>query len=81
MPNINTFIFWTFELIQYLIIARVFLSWVPIRLNSQITQFIYSLTEPLLVLFRRLIPFSTGGLDLSPILVLIALRIIQNILT
>ena len=81
MPDINKIIFWIFELIQYLIMARVFLSWIPIRINSQINQFIYNLTEPLLALFRRLIPFSTGGLDLSPILLLIALRVIQNLLT
>lgn len=46
-------------------------------------NFMYDLTEPFLRLFRRLLPsvaFGGMGLDLSPILAFIALRVIHEVL-
>ena len=81
MPEIKTIIFWTFQLIQYLIIARILLSWIPININSKLKGFMYNLTEPLLSPVRKLIPATKLGFDLSPILVILCLRILQSILS
>ena len=77
---IKIIIFYTFQIIKFLIIARVFLSWVPINVSYKIKQFIYDLTEPLMAPFRSLIPVHKMGIDLSPMLVLLLLQILQSIL-
>ena len=70
-------VFWVIEL---LILARVFLSWIPININYKIKQFIFNLTEPLLYPFRNLIPPTKFGFDFSPILAFLSLEILKQIL-
>ena len=77
---IQVIIFYIFQIIKFLIIARVFLSWVPININYKIKQFIYDLTDPLMSPFRDLVPAHKIGLDLSPMLVLLSLQILQSLL-
>ena len=70
----------------YLIImfARIILSWFPINPGSGMATvygFLYSITEPVLAPIRRVIPpIGAGGmgLDLSPIVVFIAITILQS---
>ena len=80
MLNINGIIWISIEFIYWLIIARVFLSWIPVNISYTIKRLIYNLTDPLLDLFRKIIPPFKSGIDLSPMLVLIALKILQSIL-
>jgi YggT family protein len=56
-----------------LIIVRVILSWVGSSLRHPLIPLIYQLTAPVLRPFSRLIP-PMGGVDLSPLFALIALR-------
>ncbi|MCX6375840.1 MAG: YggT family protein [Armatimonadetes bacterium] len=66
-----------------LIIIEAILSWVPdlrwrFRGGSRLLE---RITAPLMAPFRRLIPPSkTGGLDLSPILAIVALQIVERLL-
>ena len=80
MLSINYIIWLALEMISWIIIARVFLSWIPINISPQIKRIIYTLTDPLLDLFRKIIPVFKSGLDLSPMLVLITLKVLQAIL-
>ena len=80
MLSINGIIWLAIEMIYWIIIARVFLSWIPINISPQIKKIIYTLTDPLLDLFRKIIPVFKSGLDLSPMLVLITLKVLQAIL-
>lgn len=80
MLSINGIIWISIEFIYWLIIARVFLSWIPVNISYTIKRLIYNLTDPLLDLFRKIIPPFKSGIDLSPMLVLIALKILQSIL-
>ena len=80
MLSINYIIWLAIEMIYWIIIARVFLSWIPINISPQIKKIIYTLTDPLLDLFRKIIPVFKSGLDLSPMLVLITLKVLQAIL-
>ena len=75
--NIIINVFWVIEL---LIVARVFLSWMPININYKIKGFIVNLTEPLLAPFRNLIPPTKFGFDFSPILAFLSLEILKQIL-
>jgi YggT family protein len=57
------------------ILVRVVLSWVnPYGTSHPVAELLYSLTEPMLAPARRLIP-AIGGLDLSPIAVLVLLQL------
>lgn len=65
----------------YVIVARVVISWVNADPYNPIVRFIYDITEPVLERIRRYIPISVGGLDFSPILVVIGVWVIQVIIT
>jgi len=78
---------WILNLYIYLIIIRAVLSWFPPSSNDllrSVTGAIYTLTEPYLGLFRRVLP-SLGagrvGFDLSPMIGLIVIIVIKNLLS
>ena len=66
-------------LYMYVVIARVIISWIRVDPYNQIVQFIYKITEPALQLVRQYVP-SLGGLDLSPIIVIILLQFLRSFL-
>lgn len=68
-----------FNLYFFLIILRIFLSWIPsIQWENNPWKTIRAVTDLYLNLFRRIIP-PFQGLDFSPIIAIIVLQIIQNI--
>jgi YggT family protein len=69
-----------------LIFARILLSWIPRmpynRVLSSVVNFIHEVTDPYLNVFRRILPPVGGGgfaLDLSPIVGVFVLLIVQSI--
>ena len=56
-----------------LIIARVIISWIANQSRHPLIPLIYQLTEPVLRPISKLLP-PMGGVDLSPLFALIALR-------
>lgn len=70
-----------FVLYYLLIIVRIFLTWIPsIDWYQQPVKFMREVTDPYLNLFRRFIP-PIGGLDISPIIAIFVLSIIQGFVT
>ncbi len=75
------------RLYTYLILIRAVLSWFPPSSNGlvrSVTGAIYALTEPYLGLFRRILPsLGAGGMgfDLSPVIGLIVIFMIQSVLS
>ena len=65
---------------MWLIVARAILSWVNPDPYNPIVRFLYNATEPVLGWVRRRVPIVFGGLDLSPILVLLAIVFLQRFL-
>ena len=62
-----------------LIIIRIFLSWIPnIDWQAQPFAWIRSVVDPFLNIFRGIIPPIGGMLDISPILAIILLQVIQG---
>ena len=73
------FIQLAFRLYTFLILARVVLSWVSHDTANPVIQWVYRLTEPVMAPFRALIP-AMGGIDFTPILVLLVLNIVESLL-
>ncbi len=68
-------------LYMWIIIARALVSWVNPDPYNPIVRFLYRATEPVLAPFRRLLPpYRTGGIDLSPLWVLLIIYILQEFL-
>jgi YggT family protein len=65
---------------MWVIIARALLSWVNPDPYNPIVRFLYNVTEPVLAWVRRRVPVVFGGLDLTPILVLLAIVFLQRFL-
>jgi YggT family protein len=62
-----------------LILARALISWVNLDPYHPVVQFLHNTTEPILAPVRRVIPV-VGMMDLSPIVVLIGAKILEQIL-
>jgi YggT family protein len=66
-----------FTLLWLVVLAYVIVSWV-LSPYHDVRRFLDSLVEPLLSPVRRIIP-PVGGLDLSPLVLLIALDLIRRL--
>jgi YggT family protein len=65
---------------MWVIIARALLSWVNPDPYNPIVRFLYNVTEPVMGWVRRRVPLIFGGLDLSPLIVLLAIVFLQKFL-
>ena len=65
---------------MWLIIARALISWVNPDPYNPIVRFLYKVTEPVLAWVRQRLPLVYSGLDLSPLLVLLAIVFLKNFL-
>ncbi len=61
------------HLLTWLIVIRALLSWFSPDPYNFLVQLLYRLTEPVLYPFRKLIPAYNIGIDISPILAIMAL--------
>lgn len=69
-----------FGIYWWLIILRIFLTWIPsIDWYKQPFAFLKNVVDPFLEPFRRLVP-PIGGLDISPIIAILALQMFFNFL-
>jgi YggT family protein len=67
------------DLYSWLLVISALLSWVPEARNTKVYDFITKLTDPFLDIFRRL-PLQFAGLDLSVVVAIIVLNVVQRIL-
>ncbi len=58
------------------ILIQVILSWISPGTYNPVTSLLYSLNEPLLAPARRVLP-PMGGLDLSPLVVGVVLKLVE----
>jgi YggT family protein len=63
---------------MWIVIARAILSWVNPDPYNPIVRFIHNITEPVLFQIRKRISLNFGGIDFSPILVLLAVIFLQR---
>jgi YggT family protein len=72
-------ILWLLTGLQWIVIIAALISWVNPDPRNPIVRFLWGVTEPLFRPFRRLLPPSrTGGIDLSPLLVLLVIYLLTR---
>ncbi|AAS95850.1 YggT family protein [Nitratidesulfovibrio vulgaris] len=65
----------------WVIIAAAVLSWVNPDPYNPVVRVVRNLTEPVFYRVRKWLPFTyVGGLDLSPLVVLLGIQIINSVL-
>lgn len=63
---------------MWIIIGRAVISWVNADPYNPIVRFLYEATEPLLGRIRRVLPISMGGIDFSPLILIMAIMFLQS---
>ena len=65
--------------LTYAIIIRAVLSWVRPNPNNPLIRLINKVTDPIMRPLERIIP-PIGGLDISPIIALVLIQVVQRFL-
>jgi len=68
------------SLYMWVIIGRAVISWVNPDPYNPIVRFLNTVTEPLLYPIRRRLPISFGGVDFSPIILILAIIFARSFL-
>ena len=66
------------DLYSVIVLAAVVMSWVRADRRHPLVAIVYRLTEPALAPIRKVLP-PVRGLDFSPIVLLIALRVLRGL--
>lgn len=70
-----------FRIYILILFARVVLSWVQIPSLYSLAKVLHSLTEPVLKPVRRFVPpYKMGGLDISPMIVIVLTLFLDSFL-
>ena len=65
---------------MWIVIGRAILSWVNPDPYNPIVRFLHDVTEPVLVRIRRLIPAFAGGIDFSPMILILVIYFLMSFL-
>ncbi|MCP4370869.1 MAG: YggT family protein [Deltaproteobacteria bacterium] len=63
---------------MWIVIARAILSWVNPDPYNPIVRFIHNVTEPVLYQVRKKIPINFGGIDFTPIIVILIIYFLRD---
>jgi len=66
------------DLYSLVVIAAVVVSWTNVPREHPAAQLLHRLTEPLLAPIRKVLP-AGGGVDFSPLVLLIGLRVLVGL--
>ena len=78
--SVQTFVYVFAAVYSLTLVAYIITSWIRMPYSlSAVQRFLYDVCEPYLRLWRRLLPFSVGPLDLSPVVALVALAIASQV--
>ena len=81
MGPILTVVSYALTVYQVILLARVLMTWIPnLDYRNPIVRILYQLTEPVLEPVRRMLP-STGGMDFSPLIVLLGIAVLSQVLS
>jgi len=69
-----------FQVYIFIVVARALVSWVGPDPYNPIVRFLYQATDPVLDRLRRLLPLQFGGVDLTPVALLLALYVVKDLL-
>jgi YggT family protein len=63
---------------MWIVVAGAVLSWVSPDPYNPIVRFINNATEPVFYQIRKRLPVNFGGLDISPVIVILAIIFLQT---
>jgi YggT family protein len=69
-----------FQVYIFIVVARALISWVGPDPYNPIVRFLYRATDPVLDRLRRFLPLEFGGIDLTPIALLLILYLVKDLL-
>lgn len=69
------------QIVQWLVIIAALVSWVSPDPRNPIVVFLYRATNPMLRPFRKILPPGrTGGIDFSPVILILLIVFLRNFL-
>lgn len=75
---VATVMYYALNAYMWIIIAQAVLSWVSPDPYNPIVRFIHNITEPLLYRIRSRLPVMFGGIDFSPVIVILGIVFLQR---
>ena len=79
LNSIATVVEMVLQIIVFIVVIRVVLTWFSPDPYNPLVQSIYRITDPMLKPFRKLTrPLNSTGIDFSPVLLAIALVFLQQ---
>jgi YggT family protein len=75
---VSTVLEYVLVFFMFITIARAVLSWVSPDPYNPIVRFIHNVTEPVLYQIRKRLPMMYGGIDFSPIIVILIIIFLQK---
>ena len=67
------------DIYSLIVFGAVIISWIQLPPSNPVVRFLATATEPVLAPIRRVLP-DMGGLDFSPLVLLIGLRLLRGLL-
>lgn len=64
---------------MWIVVGAAVVSWVNPDPSNPIVRFLYGVTEPVLYRIRRRIPTNFGGIDIAPMILILAIILIQMV--
>jgi len=81
VPELIGFLGWLLGLYSWVIIAAALITWVSPDPRNPIVMFLRQVTDPVLgPVWRFLPPWKTGGLDFSPLIVILAIQFVERVI-
>ena len=80
LDAIAVVIYYVLTFYMWLVIARAVLSWVNPDPYNPIVRFLHDVTEPVLSRIRRMVPVFGGGVDFSPMILILAIYFLMSFL-
>ena len=80
MGSVMNLILLVLQIFQFVLLARVLLSWFPdIDRSNPIVKLLYDVTEPVLRPVRERLP-QNGAMDFSPLVVFLGIYVLMTLL-
>jgi len=80
IKSIATILHIVINLYMWVFIIRALISWVNPDPYNPIVRFLYNITDPVMDRVRRYIPLNFGGIDLTPMIIILALIFLDSFL-
>jgi len=78
--TILQFISLVLNLYMWAVIIAALITWVQPNPYNPIVRFLWGITEPVYAFIRRYIPTTFGGIDIAPIILILAIEFVSMLI-